>query len=142
MKKLTLLFTLCLSLTVGCVDKPEGENLVPLQPATGTLTIGGQPKGGVTVGLIPDDAAKQAATAVTADDGTFTLKTGAREGAEIGAYKVVLSYDPAPSQDAYKGSGPPKAPEAPFPKEWTSVATSPQIVDIKAGDNKVEIKVP
>lgn len=87
----------------GC--GPGGPALVP---ATGTVTLDGQPVDAATVTLAPAGGGGGIASAITDAAGRFTLTTvvaglGARPGIEVGEYAVtvtkVTSATAAPASD-------------------------------------------
>jgi hypothetical protein len=138
----TLTFFACLAtitLTSGC-GGGEASDAPEIHPVKGTLTVGGEPGAGIIVTLMSTDTKIFPATATVAEDGSFTLVSGPNgEGAQAGDYSVVLSFTPDENSYGAAGGGPPKAP---FPKEWTDAATSPQKVTVPEGgitDLKIEV---
>jgi hypothetical protein len=73
------------SLAIGC----GGSGSVALVPATGTVTHQGAPVAGAAVTFVPESG--PLATAVTDDQGRFTLSTGTRRGVVVGTSKVSVS---------------------------------------------------
>jgi hypothetical protein len=75
----------------GCGEsKPDG--LPELQPVTLTFTLDGQPCGGASVHLIPQNQSQWAVGGVTDSAGTVVLKThGKFSGAPVGKYKMIVS---------------------------------------------------
>ncbi len=89
MRRFTALSTYCavlgVTLLVGCGDR-SGVKLVP---ATGSVTYQGGPVAGAAVTFVPQKG--PVATAVTDDQGKFTLSTGTRKGVVPGKSKVSIS---------------------------------------------------
>ncbi len=80
-----------------------GEKREATFPVTGTLTLDGQPVAGANVVLSPKGAGT-AATAVTEEDGTFsvgTYETG--DGAVPGEYSVTVNKYDTPAEPAETG---------------------------------------
>jgi hypothetical protein len=67
---------------------------VPYYPVTGKLTVGGRPLTAARVQFVPDpaggNASPEEARARVDASGTYTLKTGDRDGCRPGRYKVVV----------------------------------------------------
>ena len=76
---------------VGC----GGEKPVELIPASGQLTIDGQPAGDILIQVTPDvavDVKAITSTGTTDSEGNFTLKASdGRDGAMPGSSKVILT---------------------------------------------------
>jgi hypothetical protein len=85
---LFILFSLGL---FGCSEnKPDG--LPKLQPVTLRFTLDGQPCGGASVHLIPQDENPWAVGGSTDSSGTIVLKThGKYSGVPVGKYKITVS---------------------------------------------------
>jgi len=78
---------LAAAVLAGC-----GGGELDVVPATGTVTLDGQPVEGATVTFVPQDADGRTATGTTDQSGKFVLQTaGAGEGALPGKYKVTVS---------------------------------------------------
>lgn len=84
-----------------------GETLAPV---TGSVTVGGKPAVGASVMFHPDgpaDVNTVVASGRVGADGTFTLRTGDRDGAKAGKYVVTIRW-PDPDKklsDAQKMMG-------------------------------------
>ena len=69
--------------TLGCEPKYDGPELVPV---TGTVTRNGQPVAGASVVFTPAEGL--VALGTTDDQGKFSLKTRAMDGAALGKHNV------------------------------------------------------
>jgi hypothetical protein len=128
--------------TIGCGQSGNAT-------VTGTVSIKGQPAPegvGITFSPVPGSPAEQLlATGRIDTQGKYTLFSGneGTPGARPGKYKVFLS--PKPSDGAYmesgKGSQPPKIDLGPIPKEYTLPETSPKEVEVKGGENTIDIQI-
>ena len=92
MKSLCSLFLIVALLSVGC-----GKSGPKLIPATGSVTVKGQPAGGVFILFHPSDIKQATASAVTEADGTFKLSSNGEPGILEGKYQVTLTW-PDPSK--------------------------------------------
>jgi hypothetical protein len=75
-------------LIAGCSGSSDAPEVAPV---SGTLTVGGKPRGDLNVMFYPEGGGRPA-TGITADDGTFTLTTfNTGDGAPIGTCKVAVT---------------------------------------------------
>jgi hypothetical protein len=80
---------LALGLMVGLVTAVGcGARISPVE---GVVTLDGKAVEGATVSFVPDDAKGKEANGLTDSSGHFTLKTGKKDGAQPGTYKVVVT---------------------------------------------------
>lgn len=131
---------LVLAVALGCVAC-SGSDSGGLHPVAGKVFYKGQPAKGVVVtfhlkGADPVKAVRP--VGMTREDGTFTLATGAKEGAAAGEYvatfiwpedvapkaKKAFSLDGPESQDRLQGA-------------YANAATSTFKVEIKEGANQL-----
>jgi len=137
----------------GCSgDVQQGGKLAPVK---GKVTIKGAPAKGVQINLYPTGGSKSPmASGNCKDDGTYVISNAdGREGAAPGKYKVVLvqiTGGGAGGNTAYTGGAAapknpnvrPGMPDPTFPDEWLTADTSPKEVEIKSGDNTVNVDIP
>jgi len=139
-----------LVLASGC--GPAGP---AFQPVGGKLTIGGKAPSGVQVSFYPVDGKGPIASgSVDAATGRYDLTSSggvgkpAGKGAVAGKYKVVLNSSGgaggAGTQEAmmaqYGGGGKaPAVPKAAFPKEYGAASSSPKEVEVKSGQNTIDL---
>ena len=82
----------CLALVLGCSEGVPPEEVPPLQPVSGKVTLDGQPAAGVSVSFTPTDGASgNGAYASTDESGSYTLqyRTG-DPGIPAGEYAVTF----------------------------------------------------
>ena len=133
---LSLGLVLCVcGLVNGCVKaKPPWEKVYP---AIGVAQLDGQPLGGATLTLIPEDRSVPDTvrpTATTNWDGTFELGTYATgDGAPAGKYKVIVVRFPV--------IGTPQNP-APGPNDLPSKYALPATTDLTVQINEAETELP
>ncbi len=85
---LTLALPIALLSCIGCTQVPDGLRTVP---ATGVVTLDGQPVEGATIVFI-DDAGVNPARALSDEDGKFSLnRYEYKDGAVPGSYTVVVT---------------------------------------------------
>lgn len=138
MKKLRFCPNVCLivvavlaaSLLSGCGGSDDGPKLVPV---SGKVTLAGSPLPGVGISFRPDKAKGNKSVhepSGTADaEGKFELVAAAKNGAEVGWYKVVIiPATPAPTGGEMPQVGPP-----PFNVKYTDVTTTDLTIEVKAG---------
>ena len=78
----------CSAFLAGCGDSGDGP---PIAPVSGTVTVGGEPRGGLVVTFYPEVGGRPA-SGKTEDDGTFVLTTlNTADGAPVGTNKVAIT---------------------------------------------------
>lgn len=116
-----------------------------LAPVTGKVTYLGQPVAGATI-LFMGDGAVRPATAVSASDGAYSLRTQDASGAAPGPYTVVVSKNEVPldaaeppsmEEAAKQAKRPPPAPKRLVPAKYEDVASSPLKFEVKTGRKNV-----
>ena len=95
-------------LVAGC-----GKKSLPVVATTGTVKLDGEPVGGATVTFMP--TAGPPGTAVTDDQGRYTVQTGGRPGAIVGENVVSIAKLAAPAAL-------PVMPENPTPDDMRKAA--------------------
>lgn len=116
--------SLLIAATAGCQSK---SSVVPVR---GKVTMDGKP---LTKGMIATlPAAGRGANAIIQPDGTFELRTFAKnDGATVGVHKVAIVANDAPTNGGPEaGSG-----KSLVPKRYTSPETSGLTIDVQVGDN-------
>ena len=90
-----MIWTLALGSLVfaGC-----GPAEVKTNPASGTVFYQDKPLEGAAVTFVPSEVGAASAAGVTDAEGKFTLKTGLKDGAAAGKYKVAISKIDASEQ--------------------------------------------
>jgi hypothetical protein len=126
-------------LVAGC-----GQSGPATHAVSGTVTIGGQPASDLRVDFYPVDPANEMASGSVEAGGTYTLFSGqtGKPGAMAGKYKVVLT--PTMADTSYMdgpSAGPPKEDTGGVPKDYTSVDTTPEEVEVKSGSNTIDIQI-
>jgi hypothetical protein len=113
-----------------------------LHPVQGKVLLNGQPLKGALVTFHPKGA--DAVTAVrpvgmTGEDGTFTLTTGAKDGAPAGEYVVtfICPEEVVPKGKPAISTGPPESRDR-LQGAYANAATSTFKVEVKAGPNQLE----
>lgn len=81
-------FLLCLSMIVGC-----GESGPSLGKVTGKVTLDGKPLPNAIVSFVPEDG-RRSSSAMTNDQGVYTLAYIDQAGAVIGKHKVSITSTP------------------------------------------------
>jgi hypothetical protein len=136
---IVLVGLLTVSLAASCgKSRTEIKGKLPLFPATGKVTMNGQPMPGAIVMLhpifnFPADAAPQRPHATAGDDGTFKLSTyTSQDGAPAGKYYVTVSWKGSAENvsNEQQADLPEMAPES-FQKPQTSGL----IVQVKEEEN-------
>ncbi len=119
------------------------EGLVPLEydeprfAVNGTLLIDGRPVSGVEVRLhaLPVEGLTPAPSAVTRDDGGFSLRTNAwQDGVAAGEYRVTVVWRPNTIQGEDYRPGPNL-----LAGEYAKAATTPLRVTVRPGDNALHL---
>ena len=87
---------------LGC---GKDQNLLPLVPVTGTITLDGKPLDSASVMFIPVGTTKgNGATGYTNEQGKYELSTPKGDrGAPVGEYRVVISKMLMPDGTPYSG---------------------------------------
>jgi len=138
-----LIFGVCAGfLGSGCGSRSETGRLA-VHPATGIVTVAGQPTWGVSVILHPKggEASKEEVTptGTTDEDGKFTLSTYDQDdGAPVGDYSVSLRWmkEAAPSKN-----GPPPGFAAPVDQlkgKYSDPTKTKWSVQIVEGNNVID----
>src|SRR5262245_2200488 len=112
-------------------------------PVRGKVVVGDKPAAGAVVMFHPEgaDLENVPATAVAADDGTFSLATGEKPGARPGKYVVTVVWpDPAkkPTQQQIMMGLSPDAPDL-LAGRFATKQVSPLRAEIKSGENNLEL---
>jgi hypothetical protein len=128
----------------GCGESEEGAPV--LHPVTGKLTVGGTAVGNVQVALMPTGGTGRAAIGNTDAEGNFTIASpNAGAGAVAGEYKVVLTPSATGTMESqYAGGGDPSkaaAEESSIPKEYLSAETTTKTVEVKEGENQINLEL-
>ena len=124
----------------GCgTSLPPGPKVFPVK---GTVTKGGAPVKGVSVGFYPYGTTTGGTSGAgsTGEDGSFSVVSQAGPGLAEGSYKVTVT-SPV-SEDSYSnpGKGGPK-PLIDVPKKLTSINTTNILVEVKpTSDNVVKVE--
>jgi hypothetical protein len=117
---------LCLgfiTILIGC-SKPEGPTLYPV---TGKILMNGAPATGGTVSFRHEDGLHQPA-GIIKEDGSYSLKSGHREGAPVGQYRVVVFVTEPPSKSGAGHSG---LPRIIVNKKFQDPSSTPLKVEVK-----------
>ena len=118
------------SLIIGCGGSDDGPKLVPV---SGKVTLAGSPLPEVGISFRPDKAKGNKSVhepSGTADaEGKFELVAAAKNGAEVGWYKVVI----IPAAPAPKGGEMPQVGPPPFSVKYTDVTTTDLSIEVKSG---------
>src|SRR5262249_21010097 len=124
---------------LGCLGCSSSE---PLYPVRGRVLYKNEPAKGVLVtfhlkGADPVKAVRPVGH--TGEDGTFTLSTGANEGAAAGEYVVtfIWSEEVAPKAKGYVSTAPPEVRDR-LQGTYANAAASKLQATIKAGENQLE----
>jgi hypothetical protein len=144
-------FFLAVGLILGISGCGGGAGKVKLYSVSGKVTVGGKPLTDCTVQFVISDKAA-AYTSKIGADGSYSLVASqdGRSGAEVGKYKVVLAMSAemqakAMMSGAQRGPlvpGQGQAESLPFPKEYSSLNTTPKEVDVEAKSNTIDIVIP
>ena len=120
----------CAALVVGCSSSDDGPKLVPV---SGKVMLAGSPLAGTGVAFHPDTVKGNKSVHVpsgTADaEGKYELVAAAKNGAEVGWYKVII----IPATPAPKGGEMPQVGPPPFNVKYTDVTTTDLSIEVKAG---------
>ncbi len=121
-----------------------GDSGLATHPVSGTVTIEGQPATDMRIDFHPVDPSNQMASGTLDSGGKYTLFTGqtGTPGAMAGSYKVVLT--PTMADTSYMddpADGPPQGQQGGAPSEYTSVDTTPEEVEVRAGNNTINIDI-
>lgn len=124
----------------GCgASVPSGPKVYPVK---GTVTKGGSPVKGVSVGFYPYGTAKGGTSGAgsTGDDGSFSVVSQFGPGLAEGSYKVTVTSPVATDSYSNPGKGGPK-PLVEVPKKLTSINTTSLLIDVKpTSDNVVKVE--
>src|SRR5579875_460502 len=96
-------FAILFGLVVTAAVSGCGRRIPAIVPVQGTILLNGKPLPKATVQFIPqrsDLGAEFASTAVTDENGRFTLSCGYRDmpGAVVGPHTVVITEGPEPEE--------------------------------------------
>jgi hypothetical protein len=128
-----------LAIVAGCREKgPE------FAPVKGVVRINGTPERGLLVRFAPDPAKGNGlpafATGKTDDQGKYTMKYDYRgkegDGAPVGWYRAAI-HD---SKVGFTPQGQASKPSA-VPQAYGNAATTPLVVEVKPGDNSIDLDV-
>jgi hypothetical protein len=118
---------LCLgfiTILIGC-SKPKGPALYPV---TGKVLINGALATGGTVSFRHEDGLHQPA-GIIKEDGSYSLKSGHREGAPVGQYRVVVFVTEPPNKAEGGHAG---LPGNIANKKFLNSSTTPLKAEVKA----------
>jgi hypothetical protein len=124
---------LCLVACTGC-SQAQPEH-VPVYPATGTITLKGQPMPGAFIALHPKNPQENVPTprADVGKDGAFKVTTFAGgDGAPEGTYVVTVQWNKLVKNGSDLVAGPNVA-----PSQYSKPETSKLEVRIAAGQNQI-----
>lgn len=124
----TVLSALVMGLVAGCGDAAKHKVI----PVEGTLAFadGRKLPAGTRLLFNPGDGSAGAATAVTAEDGTFkAVRSGGRTGVEVGKYTVLLAAPEGDNGTFFRM----------LPKDYYDGGVF--AVDVREGMPPVELKV-
>lgn len=138
-RSMVLIAGISFLVVVGCGGTSDGPKLPegPKGVVKAKVSCNGKP---VTMGILLLDSGKGFAAAAPAGlDGTFELK--GPEGAEIpaGTYKVAITPPNVPSPPPGATEMPPAASIEGVPSKFYGIETSGVKVEIKAGNQEIEI---
>ncbi len=131
---------------VGC----GGSDGPAVHPVKGKVTFSGEALGGYRISFV--DPKGGGAFGVIKDDGTYTLEVSdGRKGCTAGKFKVVIqpNVDLKAMQESMakmtmtpgqKQKGPPQS-ESKIPKAFGAAATSTKEVEVKSGENTIDISI-
>jgi len=132
----------CLLLIAGCglalagcggVEVPETGNV------TGTVTIDGKPAAGVRVKFSPVGPGR-GSSATTDASGNYSLIYSANAtGAMIGQHKATIAPAEMSVDASDSGTKGKKVEDTSIPTKYLSIAKE---VEVKAGDNKIDLAFP
>ena len=132
---------------LGCGGE-SGPPRVDVHPVTGKVTVDGKALTGCTITFStsnPEVGAEAGYSGELGADGSYTLADNdGTQGAAAGKYKVTFTLPPEAAKAAMMvGEGQPGSEGAgsPFPKEYASAETSPKEVEVKAGDNVIDLEL-
>lgn len=120
---------LTVSQFIGCGSSDDGPKLVPV---SGKVALAGSPLPAVGISFRPDTAKGNKSvhepTGTADSEGKYELVAAAKNGAEVGWYKVVIvPASPAPMGGEMPQVGPP-----PFNVKYTDVTTTDLSIEVKA----------
>ncbi|MDR1140418.1 MAG: hypothetical protein LBL62_01910 [Planctomycetaceae bacterium] len=137
----------------GCTAKG-----IPVVSVTGTVTYQGKPIANALVAFIPQSSELRGASAMTKDNGTFTLLTqgAATSGAMAGEYKILVSkfieVDNFGKEVIREPSGPYNPNNPPplqiqypqknlLPEKYNNAETTPLTANITKGKNHLVLQL-
>jgi len=135
-------FAVGLGLAALALTGPACSSGGGLHPVRGQVTFNGEPAAGAIVVFHPDGGGIQSVppTAVVAADGTFTLATGDKPGAQAGSYVVTVTWADTSKklteQQVMMGANPYDGPDR-LNGRFASPQQSPLRADVKSGDNRL-----
>jgi hypothetical protein len=120
---------------VGC----GGTDIPEVGEVSGTVTIDGKPTSGILVSFIPTGGGRPS-SGVTNDEGYYELQYSPNAmGALLGTHKVSIV---APEESTVDNPGERSAPlvaKSAIPQKYLDMKKE---VEVKAGDNTVDLKYP
>jgi hypothetical protein len=132
--RLLLPILLCCSCSGSGLNSVQGKVLYQGSPIAGAVVVF-HPKGG-------NEVTAQRPSAVTREDGTFSLATGKRAGAPAGEYAVTVVW---PGEPPRKAGGQPLSTEADEPSapdrlagRYANYKTTTLSAVVRSGRNKLE----
>lgn len=136
-------FTLlgCVALLLGCGGSGTS-------PVTGKAMLDGSPMPENTrIQFEPAGGVGESAAGIVDASGNYELFSGAsgEAGALPGKYKVYVTADASTEgymEGPQRGGGVPGVAVGPFPKEYTSPATTPIEKEVSSGPNQIDIEIP
>jgi hypothetical protein len=133
----SILFVFLAPLAFALASCGSGDEL---SPVTGSVRVDGKPAQRAVVMFHPENPTsvhEVSATAVTAEDGTFTLATGAKYGVKPGKYVVTITWpDPKAAPRMLAGNSP-DPPDVLGGKYATREKTTLR-ADVKPGSNSLD----
>lgn len=140
-----MIFWIMLLSMAGCGSPQPTGDVVKVVPASGVLTLKGQPLEYYQVSTFPESG--RPAVGVTDAAGTFVLGTNAQnDGAMVGSHKVSVTWVGPPNTDPNEGImeiTPPPPPKVKINPKYENAETSGltiMIPDGGIGDLKVDLQ--
>jgi hypothetical protein len=129
-----------------------GGGIPAIVPVKGTVLLNGRPLPKATVQFVPqrsDLGAEFASTAVTDDNGAFTLTCGYKDlpGAAVGQHTVLITESPLPDEmrntrdyreiESYQA----RLSNRPIPPKYNTAKESPLKIEVKEGQEDVKLEL-